>query len=104
MIVTAAALSGQLNLSDPTEDTLLNQKIRAAQGHVERLLGFKIEEEYGGDGQDEIPPALIEAVSQLAAHWYEERQSVLVGVNAQEMPHGLWDVVNEYRRWSWSDD
>ncbi|MDG3575725.1 head-tail connector protein [Rhizobium sp. YJ-22] len=102
-IVTVDELKQQLNLTDDLgtgDDALLGRKIAAAQNHIERLLGFKIEATYGGAGQDEIPPALVEAVLQLASHWYENREATLVGVNAQELPLGLWDIVNEYREWS----
>lgn len=101
-IVSVAELKEQLNLTEDLgtdDDALLGRKIEAAQNHVERLLGFKIEEIYGGPDQDEIPPALVEAVCQLAAHWYENREAALVGVNAQEIPFGVWQIVGEYREY-----
>lgn len=103
MIVTVEELREQLNLTDDLgtgDDELLARKIAAAQGHIERLLGFKIEDTYGGEDQDEIPAPLVEAVLQLAAHWYENREASLVGVSGQELPFGVWSIVNEYREWS----
>jgi uncharacterized phage protein (predicted DNA packaging) len=103
VIVTLDQIKEQLNLTPDLgsdDDALLERKISAAQNHVERLLGFKIEERYGAVGQEEIPPALVEAVSQLAAHFYENREATLVGVSAQELPFGVWPIVNEYREWS----
>lgn len=103
MIVTLEQIKEQLNISPDlgTDDyALLERKIAAAQNHVERLLGFKIEERFGSPGQEAIPPALVEAVSQTAAHWYENREATLVGVSAQELPFGVWPIVNEYREWS----
>lgn len=102
-IIDLDQIKAQLRIDDSDNDDVLEQKIAAAQNHLERLLGFKIEETYGGDGQDPIPPALTECVLQLAAHWYENRQSVLVGETGQEMPIGFADVVNEFRNWSWAD-
>ena len=102
-IVTLAQLKEQLNITDDLgadDDALLGRKIDAAQNHIERLLGFKIGETYGGSEQDAIPPSLAEAVLQLAAHWYENRDATLVGVTAQELPFGVWDIVREYREWS----
>lgn len=102
-IVSLAQLKEQLNLSPDLgtgDDALLGRKIEAAQNHIERLLGFKIEETYGGTDQEEIPPSLVEAVCQVAAHWYENREATLVGVTAQELPFGVWDIVREYREWS----
>ena len=103
MIVTVEQLKAQLNLTPDLgtdDDALLGRKIAAAQNHVERLLGFKIEERYGNTGQEAIPPALVEAVCQTAAHWYENREATLVGVSAQELPFGVWPIVNEYREYS----
>ena len=102
-IVTVDQLKEQLNLTDDLgsgDDALLGRKIAAAQGHLERLLGFKIEETYGGGGQEPIPPSLIEAVCQLAAHWYENREGAVVGATAQALPFGLSDIVREFREWS----
>lgn len=103
MIVSLTELKQQLNLTPDLgtdDDGLLERKISAAQNHVERLLGYKIEERYGGADQEAIPPALVEAVSQTAAHWYENREATLVGVSAQELPFGIWSIVNEYREYS----
>lgn len=102
-IVTLAQLKEHLNFDSAlgtADDDLLGRKIDAAQNHIERLLGFKIGTTYGGSGQEAIPPSLIEAVLQLAAHWYENREATLVGVTAQELPFGVWDIVREYREWS----
>lgn len=103
MIVNIEQMKQQLNLTGipgTDDDALIERKIEAAQNHIERLLGFRIEETYGGTDQDEIPPALVEAVCQLAAHWYENREATLVGVNGQELPFGVWQIVNEFREYS----
>ena len=103
MIVDVAILKQQLNatgIPGTDDDALIERKIDAAQNHIERLLGFKIEETYGGPDQEKIPPALVEAVCQLAAHWFENREATLIGVNGQELPFGVWQIVNEYREYS----
>ena len=103
MIVNVEQMKQQLNLSGipgTDDDALIERKIKAAQDHIERLLGFKIEETYGGTDQEEIPPALIEAVCQLAAHWFENREAALVGVSGEDLPFGLWQIVNEFREYS----
>lgn len=102
-IVTVPQLKEQLNLTDDLgsgDDALIDRKISAAQNHLERLLGFKIETRYGGEGQEDVPPALVEAVCQLAAHWYENREGTVVGATAQTLPFGLSDIVREFREWS----
>jgi uncharacterized phage protein (predicted DNA packaging) len=103
MIVDKDILKQQLNITDDlgtADDALLDRKIEAAQDHIERLLGFKIEATYGGDGQEEIPPALVEAVCQLAAHWYENREATVAGVAMTAIPFGVEAIVNEYREYS----
>ncbi|WDR07301.1 head-tail connector protein [Devosia rhodophyticola] len=93
----------QLNISDDlgdADDNIIGRKIAAAQNYIERLLGFKIEDTFGGTDQDVVPPALIEAVSQLAADWYENREATLVGVASQPLPFGVAQIVAEYREYS----
>lgn len=102
-IVTVAELKEQLNLTDDlgtADDALLGRKIFAAQDHIERQLGFKIEARYGGEGQDPIPASLVEAVSLLAAHWYENREASLIGVNGYALPFGVQEIVDGYREYS----
>lgn len=100
MIVDLATVKQQLGVTLDIDDVMITRKIAAAQNHIERMLGYKIEEQFGGLDQDDIPPSLVEAVSQLAAHWYENREATLVGVNAQMLPLGVQDIVREYRCWS----
>lgn len=100
MIVTLDDVKAQLNQTLDIDDDLIERKIAAAQNHIENLLGFKIECEYT---PSKIPAALKECVCQLAAHWYENREAALVGVNAQALPFGLTDIVNEHRIWSFGE-
>lgn len=97
-IVTLDQVKAQLAFTDDlgaTDDPLLNRKIAAAQNHIERLLGFGIEATFGGAGQDPVPPALVEAVCQLAAWWYENREAATD--KAAELPFGVREIVQEYR-------
>lgn len=97
MIVTVDQAKEQLNITDAVDDALLGRKLAAAQDHLERLLGFRIEEKYPSG----IPPSLVECVCLLAAHWYENREASLVGVNAQPLPFGISDIVDAHRNYSW---
>lgn len=106
-IVTLEQLKGQLRIGHDDEDELITQKINSAQSHLEQLLGFKIATEYPPTEDDPpvstVPPALVECVLQLAAHWYENREAVVLGGNAQVLPVSVADVVTEFRNWSWAD-
>ncbi|MFD1341457.1 head-tail connector protein [Litorisediminicola beolgyonensis] len=100
-IVLLAELKEQLAFTDDigtADDALMQRKLDAAHDHVERLLGFKIEETFGGVDQDPIPPALIEAVSQLAAWWYEQREAASEG--AREVPFGVRELVSGYQEFT----
>lgn len=100
MIVSVEEMKQQLGFTDDMgslDDELLERKIEAAQAHIERLLGYKLDAEFPNDS---TPADLKEAIRLLTAHWYENREASLVGVNAQEIPYGVRDIVREYRNWS----
>lgn len=100
-ILTLDQLKEHLAFTDDigtADDALLTRLIAAAQNHIERLLGFVIEDTYGGVDQDPIPPSLVEAVSQLAAWWYEIREAA--GEGHREVPYGVREIVTEYREFT----
>jgi uncharacterized phage protein (predicted DNA packaging) len=101
-ILTVANLKEHLSFTDDigsADDALLARLIDGAQNHIERLLGFKIEDTFGGEDQDPIPPALVEAVAQLAAHWYDQREASS-DLALREVPFGLREIVTEYREFT----
>ena len=100
MIVTVEEMKQQLGFTDDMgslDDELLEGKIEAAQAHIERLLGYKLAEEFPSNS---VPADLKEAIRLLTAHWYENREASIVGVSAQEIPYGIRDIVREHRNWS----
>lgn len=102
-IVTVGQLEEHLGLPEDTAlaDTgLLADKIAAAQGHLERLLGYAIEDEFGGQDQPDIPEPLREAVLQLAAWWYEQREAAITGTIVARAPHSIDEIVQEYREFT----
>jgi hypothetical protein len=101
VIVTVPELKEQIGWTDglgTADDTLMGRKIAAAQAHIESLLGFKIEVTYPVAA--DVPADLKEAVLQLAAHFYENREASLVGVTAVVIPFGVEQIVNEHREYS----
>lgn len=102
-IVTVDILKEELALTPDlgtADDALLARKIDAAQAHIERGLGYKITDRFGGVGQDAIPADLAQAVCMLAGHWFENREGTLVGVSAQVLPMGVSDIIDSHRDWS----
>lgn len=80
------------------DDELLLAKIAAAQDHIERWLGFKVRDRFGGDLQEPVPPSIIEAVCQLAALWYDSRDG---GADQfRPLPFGISQIIDSYREWS----
>lgn len=98
MALALADLKQQCNVSGSDDDAVLTRLLAAATAHVERLLGFKL------DDADELPagaPADLElAILQIAADWYENREATLIGVSAQPIPYGAREIVNEYRKYT----
>ncbi|MDQ7775540.1 MAG: head-tail connector protein [Paracoccus aminovorans] len=95
----------QLGLGDSQDDDdwLIQGKIKAAENHVDRLLGYRMRTrwppaEVGRLGGENAPPALQEAVAQLAAWWFENREAATD--MSRELPFGVREIVNEYREWT----
>lgn len=99
-IVELEDVKAQLNQTQDVDDDLIERKIDAAQAHLESLLGFGIQETYTPSN---VPDDLKECVCLLAAHWYENREAVLVGVNAQPLPMGVDQIVANHRNYSWGE-
>lgn len=100
MIVTVEEMKRQLGITEDLgtlDDELIEGKIEAAQDHLERLLGYKLADEFPSGT---VPASLKEGIRLLAAHWYENREASIVGVSAQEIPYGVREIIREYRHWS----
>ncbi len=91
-------LKAQTNVTDDADDTLLTRILGAATAHVERVLGFAIDD--ADEFPDGTPDDLQHAVLMLAAEFYENREASLVGVTAQPVPFGVAQIVNEYRSYT----
>ena len=96
MIVTLDEMKSHLNVTFPDDDVLIQSKIDAAQSLIESELGFLIETQY----PTTVPPALMEAVKQTAAHFYENREAVISGTIVAEMPISATDIIRSFRNWS----
>lgn len=100
-IVELDALLSHIGLTldnGPELADLAQSKADAAQAHIERWLGFKIEETFGGADQEPVPEDLKEAVLQLAAWWFDNREAATE--NARQLPFGVADIITGYRGWT----
>ena len=90
-VIQVDDLKAHLNVTTDTDDALLAEKIEAAESWVAAFTGAD------WPPTDPVPGALKEAIRQLAAHLYENREASLVGITATELPFGLLDLLAPYR-------
>lgn len=96
-----AALKAHLNILDNADDELLTAKVEAAIAFTSHQIGALDPEtsEPVALSWDTAPADVREAILMLGAHWYENREAVLVGVGANMMPLGYHDLLLAHRRW-----
>ena len=93
-IVTLEDVKAHLGVTLDEDDTLIQNKIDAAQASIEQLLGYEIEVRF-----ETAPADLKEAVRQLAAHYFENREASVVGVSVALLPLGIKSIVQNRRDW-----
>ncbi|SEB43412.1 uncharacterized phage protein (possible DNA packaging) [Nitratireductor aquibiodomus] len=93
-IISVEDAKAHLNITVDTDDALLSGKIEAAEAWISRWLETPLAE------MAEVPADLKEAVRLLVGHLYENREATLVGITAEEIPFGIWDIINQHRAWS----
>ncbi len=98
MALTIDDLKAHCNITGVNDDGVLARFLAAAISHVQRLIGFALDD--ATIFPDGAPADLELAVLQLAADWYENREASLVGVSAQAIPFGVWVIVQEYRNYT----
>lgn len=102
-IVSTIECQEHLNLPSGQDDSFIESKIEAAEGWIANHLGVALIDlaviEIVDEGTPEestvyhYPALLKEAIRQLVAHWYENRE-------AQTVPAGLADLLAPYREWA----
>ena len=92
--ITLADAKAHMNITTDIDDAVISDKLSAASTYVEHYIG-----QLFSDFTDGVPPPLKEAVRQISAHFYENREPALVGVNAQEIPLSAFDLMDSYRKW-----
>lgn len=98
-IVDLEDAKSHLGILDDADDSLISGKIDAAQAWLESQLGYSIEDEYDGDSPVAYPADLVEAVRQMTAHMFENREATVVGLSITETPAAVADTVRNYRRY-----
>ena len=83
-------LRAQLRLDTAEDDAFLAHKLAAAEAWVQGHIGAPLPE---GD----VPAPLTEAVLQLAAFWYEQREAAFIGLSGAPIPFGVTALLQSYR-------
>lgn len=97
-ILTLTDVKAHLALTaDQDEDDMLIQlKLDGAQGMIERLLGYRLRDRF--ETFDALPAELREAILQLTAWWYENREAV--ADRGAPLPFGVQDIIDAHRDWT----
>ncbi|MGY4332787.1 hypothetical protein ACVWWG_007204 [Bradyrhizobium sp. LB7.2] len=88
--ITLDQAKAHLNVTTDADDALLTDKLAAAKAWV---LAYTAAD----PDADTSPAPIREAVLQLMAHLYQNREANLVGVTAMALPFGFLDLLAPYR-------
>lgn len=77
------------------DDAMLQRHLDAAQGVIERNLGFNLADEYPEAG--DLPAAIKQGVLWLAVDFYEGRG---IPQRGDGLPPHVDQIVSAYREWS----
>lgn len=50
-----------------------------------------------GDAATDVPPAIVQGIKMLVAHWFENREQVVIGASVADVPHGVLATWDKYR-------
>ncbi|PTX04609.1 head-tail connector protein [Pararhodobacter aggregans] len=92
-ITSVDDLKAHLNITGTQDDAVIAQKIAVAEAFVNRWLDTPMAD------LDPLPADLLEAVRLLVGHLFENREATLVGIGAEALPLGFWDIINVHRSW-----
>lgn len=93
-IISVEETKRHLNITSSDDDALIADLIASAEAYTDRWLEAKLAD------LDPVPADLKHAIKMLVGHFYENREASLVGISADELPLGFWDIVNQHRAWT----
>lgn len=97
-IITVADAKAHMNITTSADDALIADKLATAEAWISLYIGRLLDDaEAFPDG---TPEPLKEAVRQLVAHLYENREATLVGLNMVDVSPGLFALMAPYRDWA----
>lgn len=100
MLLSIELIKLHCRVDHDDEDELLQQYENAAKEYIESLLDRKL---YTVQVPEDVSNGLVvntaikQAMLMTIAHWYEHRESVVVGVTSKEIEEGVWRLIQPYR-------
>lgn len=88
-MATLAQLKAQVNQTGTDDDTLLTRLLTAAVAHTSNQIGSA--------NPLLTTPEVEQAVLMLAAHWYENRETTIVGTIIAPVPMGYDAIIDNCR-------
>lgn len=96
MILTTDDIKAHLNLTTTDDDALIASKIAVAEAFVAQQLGAALDDAETFSGG--TPEPVKEAVRQLVAHLYENREAT-TPLGLRDVSPGFWDLIAPYQKW-----
>ncbi|OZN25258.1 hypothetical protein CFY87_03695 [Actinobacillus seminis] len=101
MLVDLELIKQHCRIDHEDEDKLLSQYAQAAKEYIEQKIDRTLyidalpEDESNGLI---VNAAIKQAMLMTIAHWYEHRESVIVGtITSTEIEEGVWRLIQPYR-------
>lgn len=94
-ILTVEDVRQHLNVTLTDDDALIASKIAAAEAWVATFIGSALDDATAFPNG--TPEPVKEAVRQLVASLYENREANAVGVNVGSLDPGFFDLLAPYR-------
>ncbi|MGC7561341.1 head-tail connector protein [Pasteurella sp. PK-2025] len=82
------------------EDDLLDSYLESAKSYIQSQLNRNLYDDSVPDSDLSgilINPSIQQAILLIVAHWYEHRESVVVGVTSKEIEDGVWRLIQPFR-------
>lgn len=95
-ILTVEDVRQHLNLTLTDDDALIASKIAVAEAFVAQQLGTALDDATAFPGG--TPEPVKEAVRQLVAHLYENREAT-TPLGLRDVSPGFWDLIAPYQKW-----
>lgn len=89
-----------LRVTITDDDTLIQSKIDAAEAWIVNFLGVSLTD--ATTFPNGAPPDVLEAIRQLVAFFYDNREAAVVGntITITQLTPGLYDLLAPYRTYA----